>query len=212
MEADPFEILSRMRKDAETVDSPNGKLVSKLSSEFRQKRRELIGLIQKKTAVFKYKLKTFYFAVSLLDRLILTEIFRSLEGEAVALVCLLLAGKLKIKSVKFDEDDAIIPDLNDFGFINYKNFYTVDDLRQYEVTCLRLLDYNLKLNSPFNFLYFLCLNGIIFSDEVTLDQKGTYVLQCLLKENNLFTNNKLQGVDKLYRLCFDILEVIISSN
>jgi hypothetical protein len=167
-------------------------------------------LIQRKTAMFKYKLKTFYLAVCLLDRILLTELFRTLEGEAVALVCLLLAGKSSVNKVKFDEDDAIIPDLNDFGYINYKHFFTVDDIRKYEVICLNILNYQLKINTPFNFLYSLCLNGIIFSDECCYDEKGNLILQCLIKDNVL-SNNRLSGVDKLYRMCFDILEVVISS-
>ena len=194
--------------DSEDFSSLNFKQV--ISSELKQKRRELIALIQRKVTLFKYKLKTFYLAISLLDRIILTEIFSSLESEVAALVCLLLAGKCNLKSVKFDEDDAIIPDLNDFGFLNYKNFFTVDDIRRYEVIILQILEYRLKVYTPFNFLYYLCLCGIFFSDECAYDEFGNIVLNCSMKDN-FFINNRLIGIDKMFRLCFDVLEVVILS-
>ena len=157
--------------------------------------------------MFKYKLKTFYLAVSILDQIMPNE-NTCLESEIVALVCLLLASIFVYNLVKFDENDAIIPDLNDLGFVNYKNFYTVDDFKRYEVFCLLAIDYKINIYTPFNVLYSFCMNGIIFSDECGIDKHNSINLQCNLNEGSdspLIIN----GIEKLYKLSFDILEIII---
>jgi len=179
----------------------------KLSMEIKPKKREeLILLIQKKTAIFKYKLKTFYLAVSIFDMVVYKESIFQINPEAfelIALVSLLLA-------VKFDEDDANIPDLSDFGFVNYKSFYTVDEIRRCEVICLQILDYNLRIYTPFSYVYHLCLNGIIFSDECTFDEANNIILECSLPPKA--NMDKITSLEKLYKLCFDILEVVILSH
>lgn len=176
---------------------------AKGSNDLKQKRREdLILLIQKKTAIFKYKLKTFYLAIAIFDTVLYKETIYQINPdslELIALVSLLLA-------VKFDEDDANIPDLSDFGFINYKSFYTVDEIRRCEVLCLQILDYNLRIYTPFSYVYHLCLNGIIFSDECTFDEANNIVLESSLLPKNA---DNISALEKLYKLCFDILEVII---
>jgi hypothetical protein len=105
----------------------------------------------------------------------------------------------------------LIPDLNEFGFINYKNFYTIDDIRRYEVLCLQILKHNIKLQTPFNYLYFLCLNGILFNEECVFDDNNKIIMRSNPLEN-LGINNQLYGLDKLYRLCFDVLEIVILGN
>ena len=60
---------------------------------YKQRRIELLTLIKKKTAILKYKLKTFYLAVSYLDTILLVHNYSNLDLELVALVSLLLAGK-----------------------------------------------------------------------------------------------------------------------
>ena len=178
--------------------------------EYKIKRQELILLIQRKTTMFNYKLKTFYLAVSILDQIMSIENTYNLEYEIVALVSLLLASNFMYNLVKYDENDAIIPDLNDLGFINYKNFYTVDDIRRYEVICLHVINYNIIVNTPFFFIYNLCLNGIIFSDECIFDKNNQIILNCKLSAG-LESPLKINCLDKLYKLCYDILEVVIFS-
>ena len=101
--------------------------------------------------------------------------------------------------------------VNEFGFINYKNFYTIDDIRRYEVLCLQILKHNIKLQTPFNYLYFLCLNGILFNEECVFDDNNKIIMRSNPLEN-LGINNQLYGLDKLYRLCFDVLEIVILGN
>jgi|LauGreDrversion4_2_1035121.scaffolds.fasta_scaffold14898_7 hypothetical protein len=71
-------------------------LISKINGFYKNdyilKRCELIALIQRKTTMLKYKLKTFYLALYLLDHIILLDNTSNLELEAVALCSLLLAG------------------------------------------------------------------------------------------------------------------------
>lgn len=61
-------------------------------NDYILKRCELISLIQRKTTMLKYKLKTFYLALYLLDHIVLLESNVNLEYEALALCSLLLAG------------------------------------------------------------------------------------------------------------------------
>ena len=200
-----------MRDESEKNIQTSPKRNYSNTNDFKLKRRELISLIQRKTAMFKYKLKTFYLSISLLDKVMHDPISKSLELEAVALVCLLLAGKIRMNNLaKFGEDDAIIPDLNDFGFINYKNFYTVDDIRKYEVLCLHIINFNVKIHTPFSFLYNFCLNGLVFNDETAADENGSLMLKCVLREK-VSSNNRLTDLDKLYKMCFDVLEAVILS-
>lgn len=74
--------------------------------------------------------------------------------------------------------------------------------------CLQILKHNIKLQTPFSYLYFLCLNGILFNEECLFDENNKIVMRSNPLEN-LGINNKLYGLDKLYRMCFDVLEIII---
>ena len=191
------------------IDKKSNKIEKKnlTNNGYKQRRIELLTFIQKKTSNLKYKLKTFYLAVSYIDTILLTQNNFNVDFELVALVCLLIAGKVNYYYlVKFDEEDAIIPDFCDFGFINYKKFYTEEEIRRYEVMCLLLLDYNVKISTQYNFLYNLCLNGILFSDECAFDEvKNLKVIQPLpVKFNEEMTN-----LEKLYKLSFDILEIVV---
>jgi hypothetical protein len=179
----------------------------RLPTEIKPKKREeMILLIQKKTAIFKYKLKTFYLAVAIFDTILFKDSIYDINSdsfELIALVSLLLA-------VKFDEDDANIPDLSEFGFINYKSFYTVDEIRRCEVVCLQILEYNLQIYTPFSYVYYVCLNGIIFSDECTFDEANNVILECNLTPK-AGSGDNISALEKMYKLCFDVLEKSILS-
>lgn len=82
-----------MLLDSERALDLVGKINGFYKNDYILKRCELIALIQRKTTMLKYKLKTFYLALYLLDHIIILENTTSLEYEAVALVSLLLAGK-----------------------------------------------------------------------------------------------------------------------
>ena len=84
-------------------------------------------------------------------------------------------------------------------------------MRKYELICLLLLDYNIKLHSPFSYLYCICLNGFLFNDECLFDENNKIVLRNDPLEK-ICTNNRLLGIDRLYRLCFDILEIVNLGN
>ena len=70
----------------------NNEKINLSNNGYKLKRRELLTFIQQKSSIFKYKLKSFYLAVSYLDTLLLTQNYQNLDQELVALVCLLLAG------------------------------------------------------------------------------------------------------------------------
>lgn len=92
VEIDPLTIHKYMIIDLEKNKNKNEKINS-TNNGYKQKRRELLTFIQQKSSIFKYKLKSFYLAVSYLDTILLTQNYPNLDQELVALVCLLLAGK-----------------------------------------------------------------------------------------------------------------------
>jgi len=88
-----LKLLKYMLLDSERTVSLLRNKKNSYSTSYIFKRCELISLIQRKTSILKYKLKTYYLAVYLLDHIFMLENCTNLEYEAVALVCLLLAGK-----------------------------------------------------------------------------------------------------------------------
>ena len=85
----------------ESENTYNKDRVSMTNREYKIKRQELILLIQRKTTMFNYKLKTFYLAVSILDQIMSIENTYNLEYEIVALVSLLLASNFMYNLVLY---------------------------------------------------------------------------------------------------------------
>ena len=110
--------------------------------------------------------------------------------------------------VKFCENNVIIPELKDLGYINDKIIYNVEEIVNYEVICLKIINYKINIYTPFEFLCNLCLNGIFFSHEFLNDENSQTTLNC---SNPLELSLNKCSLEKLYKLFFEILEVIILS-
>ena len=68
----------------------------------------------------------------------------------------------------------------------------------------------MKISTHFSFLYSLCLNGIIFSNECRYDENNILKINCLLTSKFKYSQ-KMTNLEKLYNLCFDILEIVVFS-
>lgn len=59
-----------------------------------------------------------------------------------------------------------MPDLNNFSCSSSSFFFNVRDVRKYEDFCVKSLNYELNLFTPYSILQFFINSGIIFEDEV----------------------------------------------
>ena len=132
-------------------------------------RENVVRLINYLVHKLKFRSQTFYLATYLTDMVMMhldnlgnIEDF-SISAELVAVSCLVL-------TVKFDEIDAVAPDLNFFRTINYgsKSKFSCEpeEILHCELLSLKLLDYRLNYMTPYHFVNFLFANGIVFKDEV----------------------------------------------
>ena len=126
---------------------------------FLGKRYEMIKLLNKIVHKLHFRSQTFYLAVFYLD--LLMELNNDLRVETTMVSALILAAK-------FDENDTSIPNLPYFKELMEDYFISLDDLRRYEIVCLRLLDYKLDYITAYHFINFFLSHVIIFTDESIL--------------------------------------------
>ena len=82
--------------------------------------------------------------------------------ELVAICALIL-------TVKFDEIDSIVPDLNLFKSINWNKIKvncSIEEILECELICLNLLQHQINYFTPYHFINYFCSNGIVFKDEI----------------------------------------------
>ena len=81
----------------------------------------------------------------------------------VAIVCTLLSGIDILILVKFREVRPMLPKLD--GFLSpKKNFYSDVTIKRMEIDCLKLLDYNLQVNTAHDCLEIIKMGGTFHSD------------------------------------------------
>jgi hypothetical protein len=59
-----------------------------------------------------------------------------------------------------------------FQILFDNTYFTMDQVRNFEVFCIKRLNYNLNLTIPWNFLNFFVLGGIIFTSDLTYYMKN----------------------------------------
>ena len=67
--------------------------------------------------------------------------------------------------VKYSENDPRIPDLRLFLPRNSKLFFSSKEIRQTEIICLKIIDYNLSFLNCFDYFDFFLLIGIVEKNE-----------------------------------------------
>ena len=97
---------------------------------------------------------------------------------------------ISILVLKYFSEGNKISYLNKFKNFYIKKYYSTLELKVLEISCLKLIDYNLDSPSPYYFLELFMMNGIIF------------------KTDNL----KIENSHKIYSLVVSTLEKIMISN
>ena len=70
-----------------------------------------------------------------------------------------------ILMVKFIHEEYNVIPLNKFQAFYDDKIYTIKQLQEIEIKCLKLIDYYLNFPTPFSFTESLLLNGVIFSTD-----------------------------------------------
>lgn len=136
------------------------------NSLFLSKRNEMIKLLNKIIHKLRLRSQTFYLAIFYLD--LLMDITNEIRVEILTISSLLLAAK-------FDENDTSVPNLPYFKGLMENYFVSLEDVRKFEVVCLRLLEYKLDYITPYHFINIFLSNGIIFSDETICTSNHDYL-------------------------------------
>ena len=107
----------------------------------------------------------------------------------IALICFIISSK-------FWENDPLIPNIIFFirkfsEIINNKYFFSFNEIRLFEIECLKILNYNLNICNKYDFLYFYFSQGIVY-----------------------FENNKkiINKIEKIYLIIRNLIEEISISN
>ena len=162
--------------------SGNNKIYLKLSQEQVIKRKNIIESIKKFIIINRIKYKIFYNIIYMLDILICynnkNKLFSNIEKLGLGSAILM---------IKFAYEEYRMIPLNKFKYLYEKKYYTLSQLQEIEIGCLKLVDYYMNFPTPLSFMELLLLNGIIFSTD----------------------NIKNETSQKIYNLMFTTLEKII---
>ena len=101
--------------------------------------------------------------------------------------------------MKFSELDPTIPDLTFFQAIYESVFYKVNDLRLYEVICLKILNYKLNFITPFMLIQHSVVNGILFTNDFNL------------YNNKEFDAQEIGLLSKAYTFIYEIIDFTVES-
>lgn len=133
------------------------------NTDYTNQRSSLIKLINILVTKHNYKVSTLYLAVIYLDTIKLINAPRlDLNLQLLAVGCFLVAGKRVITIAKFNE--TLVNNLDRIG-----TSYSLEELKQYETTCLKVLQYQLNIYTAYDCLMFFLCSGIIFKNETQID-------------------------------------------
>ena len=107
----------------------------------------------------------------------------------IALICFIISSK-------FWEKDPLIPNIiffirNFSEIIDNKYFFSCNEIRLFEIECLKILNYNLNICNKYDFLCFYFTQGIVYY------------------ENN---KNIIDKIEKIYLIIRNLIEEISISN
>ena len=120
-------------------------------------RAEYIKILNKLVHKHQFRSQTFYIACFYFDFIMQNN--QEINADNAAIGALLLASK-------FDENDSLIPKLSNFQSMSNKIYFTIDDLKRNEFSCLEIMNYKLNYLTAYHFVNFFCSHGVIFVDEI----------------------------------------------
>lgn len=161
LEFSPSLTLQKMKNEMVTFSPELLEYFSE--SAYQSKRKTIIRYYKAFISRLKFKEKTYYLALNLLDSLysLNNEMLAEKKFEWIAIGCLVIA-------VKYSELDPTIPDLSYFQTVfGENNHFNIEEVKLFEINCLKKLGYKLNFINPYQFLTLFISHGIVFSNEYT---------------------------------------------
>lgn len=193
-ETSPYESILKLIKESQ--NSNLSCYFKSIPNDYLQMRKHLITYLKDYIVLYKYSSRSYFLAVHIMDSIYCKhpydEFICKLKPDVLTLAIFLV-------SVKFIDDDAYPPSFDSFP--SKKNptiYYSLNELRRYELIVLKLMDYKLDICTTYYITETILTHGVIFSHE--LNQMG-------------LTDSKSvkETVKKLYRLALDINKMFIES-
>lgn len=127
------------------------------SSNYLNKRKDMLEYLESLIKFFNYNDAVFYFAVSILDKVLkMTDV---LKFDLTLIASLLIA-------IKWAQNDCSVPQLSQFSSSEGAEYFNSQELKKYESNILMLLDYDLMIYTPYDYLEFFLMNGIFSEQEM----------------------------------------------
>ena len=176
----------------------NNNIYTSLSQEQLLNRKNIIESIKKFIIIHKIKYKLLYYVIYLFDILISynnkSKLISNLENLGLGSTILM---------VKFMSEEYLMISLKQFeNFYDNKN-YTINQLQDIEINCLKLIDYYLNFPTPFSFMELLLLNGVVFSTDNVKNEISHNIYNLILSilEKIMLKSNEYVKYNPLHLCC-----------
>lgn len=135
-----------------------------INQKYLSKRKEIIKIIRATSAKLNFSSQTFFYSIYYLDIIFSKEntIQKLSDFVLISLNCLVIAAK-------FNENEPSVPDIKKFvsvlsNLTRFRYRYSLNDMAQAEIFCLKMLNYKLNYYSLYHFLVFFFAHGIFFDN------------------------------------------------
>lgn len=139
----------------------------KKDSIYLQKRARAVKLLEKFNNMYKYSEDIFFLSLTYMDYIFKTlynenKTITKKQEDLYILNCLFLSEKF------YDKDTKMLPN---FQLYLDNNIYDAEsiDIKEYEISCLKILKYKLDHHSLYDILKAYMYNGFIFDKEIDLN-------------------------------------------
>ena len=176
----------------------NNKIYIKLSQEQIVKRKNIIEAIKKFIILHRIKYKIFYNIIYMLDILICYNNNNNLISNIEK-----LGLGSTILMIKFAYTEYRMIPLNKFKSFYENKYYTISQLHDIEISCLKLMDYYMNFPTPLSFMELLLLNGVVFSTDNLKNETSQkiYNLMFVTLEKIVLMSNEYVKYNPLYLCC-----------
>ena len=135
-----------------------------INQKYLSKRKEIIKIIRATSAKLNFNSQTFFYSIYYLDIIFSKEntIQKLSDFVLISLNCLVIAAK-------FNENEPTVPETKKFvsvlsNLTRFRYRYSLNDMAQAEIFCLKMLNYKLNYYSLYHFLVFFFAHGIFFNN------------------------------------------------
>ena len=193
IEIENYKIYETMKINSILINDINSQLNENLITYYKAYRKTFIKNIFELNKKFKYKSSIIFKTIIYMDFILFNNTYNNPKQiEIISLCCFILA-------CKYIELDKNIPKINKFieiynTIINKQN-YNFKDIIEYEVICLKLLNYNLCYYTLYDFVNYYFSNGILLMN----------------KNNNIIEEEKilLKYTEEIYNKCRLFIDYLI---